>query len=69
MRRRRDVQPAEPERAGGRTDGEVEHRGAERQAGEHRVAERHDEEQEADDGRPAGDFHAERDPETGSETP
>ena len=60
MRRRRDLQPVEPERADGGADGEVEHRRAERQAREQRIAERHDEQKEARDGRPPGNFHATR---------
>ena len=56
------VQPVEPERADGHADREIEHRRAERQAREQRIAERHDEKQEAGDGRPPGDFHATRIP-------
>ena len=54
---RRERGPAEPERADRRADGEVQHRGAERQPRQQRIAERHDDQQQADDGRPDGDFH------------
>ena len=57
MRSRGERSPAEPERAHGNAGKQVQHRGAERQAREQGIAERHDDQQEADDGRPRGDFH------------
>ena len=58
MVERLDRGKVEDQRADGDADEQVEHRGAQRQARQHRVAERHHHQQQAHDGRPQREFHS-----------